>query len=1189
VTLGAGSRFSLKRFVGDKRSRTNEPYAGRSPGVILSGYRDALASGPVIFDGATGTNLQRRNLTADDFGGPEFEGCTDILSVTRPDVIAELHSSFLDVGVDVVETNSFGAFAVPLGEYGIADRAYEISAAAASIAREVVDRYVREDGRPRFVAGSMGPGTKMITLGQIGFSDLEEAYRAQTLGLVDGGADLLIIETQFDLLGAKAAIIGARRAMAERGVDLPVQVQVTIEQTGRMLPGTEIGAALTSLAALRPDVIGLNCATGPMEMWEPLRHLSRHAEVPISAIPNAGLPKVIDGEMAYDLGAEELADRLAEFVTDLGVGVIGGCCGTTPEHLAAVVERVRSLVPRQRSPQRIAAAASIYSHVPFDQDTSFLMIGERANTNGSRAFREAMLDGDLEACVVIGQSQIQEGAHMVDLCVDYVGRDGVEDMSLLAAAFATDVAVPVVLDSTEPEVMEAGLERLGGRSILNSANLEDGEAEGSRLDRVFRLAARHGAAVICLLIDEEGQARTVDWKLRIAHRIHDLAVERYGLLPSDLLFDALTFPLSTGDPDLRGDAMETLEAIRRIKREMPGVRTVLGVSNVSFGLSQPARRALNSVFLHEAVEAGLDAAIVHAGKIESLNRIDPEHRQACLDLIYDRRSEGYDPLERIIELFQDATEESDAVDRYEGLDVGQRLARRIVDGDHGNVIVDLDLALGEGQAPLDIINDHLLAGMKVVGELFASGEMQLPFVLKSAETMKKAVAHLEPLMERSDSRRRGKVVLATVAGDVHDIGKNLVDILLSNNGYEVVNLGIKVGINEMVQAFQDGEADAIGMSGLLVKSTLIMRDNLAELERRGLGSVPVLLGGAALTRRYVESDLRSRYPGPLYYGKDAFAGLDAMARIMAGEEPPPPEAPRVRHRPDPGSMALPDRAPSVATDNHVFKPPFVGSRVVKGIALDDIVPYLNLTALFRNQWQFRPEGGESDSDFKERLGHELREQLAIARREELLVPQVVYGYFAANGDGDELVVWEDETRTQEAARFGFPRQQEDPFYCIADFFRPADSGEVDYAAFHIVTMGPRVSDRTRELFDSDRYQDYLLLHGLGVEMAEALAEYWHFRIRTEWGFVSEDGPSLTGLFRQKYRGGRYSWGYPACPDLEDNETVARLLDAGRIGITVGAETGFQYQPEQSTSALICHHPQAKYFIARSSAELRRDA
>ena len=1149
-------------------------------------YLDAIASGVVIFDGATGTNLQTLGLTDDDFGGPEFDGCLDILTLRRPDVVRDLHRSFLDVGVDVVETNTFGAFAIPLAEYGIANKAYEIAASAGALAREVVDGYVESDGRPRFVAGSIGPGTKFATLGQVTFKELATAYEIEAAGLIDGGVDLLIIETQFDLLGAKAAIEGARRAMTAASVDLPIQTQVTIELTGRMLPGTEIGAALTSLAAMGLDVIGLNCATGPAEMWEPLRHLSRHSPVPVSAIPNAGLPKVVDGEMAYDLEPGDLADHLSEFVTELGVGIIGGCCGTSPEHLAAVVERVRPLQARPRFPQNVPSAASIYSQVPFDQDTSFLMIGERANSNGSKAFEAALLADDIEACVSVGQSQIQEGAHMVDLCVDYVGRDGVEDMAKLASAFATDVAVPVVLDSTEPEVMEAGLCQLGGRSVLNSANLEDGESEGSRLDRVFRLAGKHGAAVICLLIDEEGQARTVEWKMRIAHRIHDIAVSRYGLSSSDLIFDALTFPLSTGQDDLRGDALETLEAIRRIKIELPGVRTVLGVSNVPFGLNPAARRVVNSVFLHEAVDAGLDAAIVQAGKIEPLNRIDQEQREAALDLIHDRRSEGYDPLERILELFADVSTTTETVDRYEGLNVAERLAERIIDGDQKNIVEDLDIALDDETGPLAIINDFLLAGMKTVGELFASGEMQLPFVLKSAETMKKAVAYLEPKMEKDDTSSRGSVVLATVSGDVHDIGKNLVDIILTNNGYEVHNLGIKVGINEMIQAFEETDADAIGMSGLLVKSTLIMRDNLEELERRGLGDVPVMLGGAALTRSYVEADLRSRYTGPLYYGKDAFAGLDAMGRIAAGEERPKAAAPRKRREVATPSSGVPDRAPSVEMTNHVYKAPFVGSRLVKGINLDEIIPYLNLTALFRNQWGYRPESGESHSEFKERLQPLLREQVTRARSSDILTPQVAYGYFPANGDGDELVIWEDETRNNQLLRLRFPRQPEDPFYCIADFFRPIESNEIDYAAFHIVTMGAAVSARTKELFDDDSYHDYLLLHGLGVEMAEALAEYWHHRIRTDWGFGDQDGPTLHGLFRQKYRGGRYSWGYPACPDLEDNMTVANLLGADRLGIEVGPETGFQYQPEQTTSAIICHHPQAKYFIARKPKESR---
>ena len=1024
------------------------------------------------------------------------------------------------------------------------------------------------------MAGSIGPGTKFPSLGQIRYAELRDHYEEQSHGLLTGGVDLIIIETMFDLLTVKAAMNGARRAMRALDQEVPLQVQVTMELTGRMLPGTEIAAALAALDPLRPDVIGINCATGPVEMGEHLRHLAAHARMPISCIPNAGLPSVVDGAMHYDLTPEQLAEHHARFVTDLGVNVIGGCCGTTPAHLAAVVERCRDLVPAPRAPIHEAGATSIYSLVPFEQDTSFMIIGERTNANGSKKFREAMLDADLETCVQMAKDQVREGAHVLDLCVDYVGRDGTQDMDELAKLLATQASVPLVLDSTEPQVLEAGLSWLGGRAILNSANLEDGEAEGSRLDRVMKLAKEYGAAIICLLIDEEGQARDVEWKLRIAHRIHDLAVDRYGLESSDLIFDVLTFPLSTGDDDLRGDAMATIEAIRRIKAEMPGVHTTLGVSNVSFGLKPAARHVLNSVFLHECVQAGLDSAIVHAARIMPLNKIPAEQREVCLDLIHDRRRPDYDPLTALLEIFSDV--ETATVEREDrsAWTVEQLLSQRIIDGEREGLEADLDRAMAQGIAPLAIINDVLLAGMKVVGELFASGEMQLPFVLQSAETMKKAVAHLEPHMEKDDSGGKGRIVLATVKGDVHDIGKNLVDIILTNNGYEVTNLGIKISIAEMIEKAVEIDADAIGMSGLLVKSTLIMRDNLEELNERNLSRIPVLLGGAALTRSYVERDLREVYDGRLFYGKDAFEGLrvmDRLGEIKRGADDDPdwgrvPSESRVPARTgstdtgDGPREPRPSRSPEVATDNVVPTPPFLGTKVVKGIALDDIAAYINETALFRNQWQFRPETGadgtaETDDEFKARIRPILRQQLAEAKASDMLVPQLVYGYFAANADGDDLVIWTDESRSTEQARFHYPRQSAAPYLCIADFFRPIDSGEADYAAFHIVTMGQRVSDVTAELFAADRYQEYLLVHGLGVEMAEALAELWHRRIREEWGFADEDGPSIAGLFRQQYRGGRYSWGYPACPDLEDNLTVGELLDVGRLGVEVSEETG----------------------------------
>ena len=1152
-------------------------------------YLDAVQERVIVFDGAFGTFVQDLDLGPDDFGGPSLEGCNEMLCDTRPDVIESMHNAFLEVGVDVLETASFGSFSTVLAEYNIADRAYDLNVKAASIARRVASDY-ETDGRPRYVAGSMGPGTKLPSLGHITFTDLRSTYEEQARGLLDGGIDLFLIETCMDLLQIKAAMQACRMAMTSVGRQVPLQVQVTMETTGRMLVGTEIGAAVSALSAMKPDVLGINCATGPSEMQEHLRYLSKYCSLPISVLPNAGLPSIVDGKTHYDLTPAQLAEFHRHHVTDLGIGIVGGCCGTTPEHLRQVVEAVRGLAPMQRTTEIEPSVTSLYSPVTIEQENSVLIIGERTNANGSRAFRDAMLRQDWDTCSKIATDQIREGAHVLDVCVDYVGRDGQEDMNEIVSRFATQASVPLVIDSTESAVMEVALQHVGGRAILNSANLEDGEGPGSRLDRVFGLARDYGAAVICLLIDEVGQARDVEWKMRIAHRIHTIATTQYGLSASDLIFDTLTFPLSTGDDDLRRDAMATMDAIRRIKTEIPGAYTTLGVSNVSFGLNPASRQVLNSVFLHESQIAGLDSAIVHSSKIIPRARIPEEQQQVCLDLIYDRRTPDYDPLAKLLEIFADITLVKEEKEDRSDWTVEQILRSRIIDGDREGLTTDLDTAMSQGITPLDIINNILLDGMREVGELFGSGQMQLPFVLQSAQTMKAAVSHLEQFMEKSASNAKGVLVLATVKGDVHDIGKNLVDIICTNNGYDVHNIGIKVSISDMVAKVKEVGADAIGMSGLLVKSTLIMRENLQELNSLGLSHVPVLLGGAALTRTYVERDLREIYEGRLFYGKDAFEGLSTLDRLMdikkSGDDSADDgRVPTVRMIPkrekvEDSELNLPARSPEAETDNTVFVPPFLGSKVVKGIALDDIAAYINETALFRNQWQFRPEKNETDEQFKERLRPMLREQLAAAKASGVLVPQLVYGYFPVNGDGNELVVWTDETRTTERTRFAYPRQKVEPYLCIADFFRPISSGEIDYAAFHIVTMGATVSEKAAELFAANEYQKYLELHGIGVEMAEALAEYWHHRIRTEWGFVNEDGPTIAGLFRQQYRSGRYSWGYPACPDLEDNARVAELLEAGRLGIEVSEETGWQYQPEQTTSAIICHHPKAKYFVAR---------
>jgi 5-methyltetrahydrofolate--homocysteine methyltransferase len=1145
----------------------------------------ALKERVLVFDGAMGTMLHAAELTLDDYQGNE--GCSEILCVTRPDVVQGIHAAYFEAGSDVVETNSFGASAIVLGEYGMADRVVELNQAAARLAREVADGF-QADGRPRWVAGSMGPGTKLPTLLHTTYDPLRATYGDQAFGLLDGGVDLLIVETCQDLLQVKAAVAGAFEGMRRAGRRVPLIVQVTVETTGQMLLGSDIAAALTAIEPLGADVIGMNCATGPAEMGEHLRYLSQHARTPLSCQPNAGLPELRDGRPHYPLSPAELAQAHDRFVAEFGVGIVGGCCGTTPEHIRQVVEAVGGRQAAHREPVHDPAVSSLYQSVPLDQDTTYLTIGERCNANGSRKFRELMLAGDFDGLIGIAKEQIREGAHVLDVCVDYVGRDGVPDMDALVERLAQQSTVPVMLDSTQADVIEAGLKRLGGRAIVNSINLEDGEA---RMEAVCPLVKQFGAAVVALLIDEEGQARDVEWKLRVAHRIHDLAVGRYGLAPEDLLFDALTFPLGSGQEDLRRDAIATLEAIRRIKAELPGVRTVLGVSNVSFGLSPAARQVLNSVFLHEAREAGLDAAIVSPAKILPLHRIDEEQREVALDLVHDRRgADGYDPLRRFMELFEgkEAARPAAAED-LAALPTDERLKRRIIDGVRDGLEADLDEAMLT-LTPLQIINEVLLDGMRTVGELFGAGEMQLPFVLQSAEVMKASVALLEPHMERTDADGKGSVVLATVKGDVHDIGKNLVDIILTNNGYTVHNLGIKQPISAIIEKAEEIRADAIGMSGLLVKSTVVMRENLEELNARGLAAYPVLLGGAALNRTYVEGDLRQIYKGRVFYCRDAFAGLRVMDQLReereSGVRPDreAPRAPRVaRTRPRGPAPAAPSTSEvarsDVAVDVPVPQAPFLGSsRIVKGIPVREVAGYLNESALFRGQWQLRPSGGQQgwerllETEARPRLRALLDEAIA----NQVLQPAVVYGYFPCNSDGNDLVVWRDDG--SEWVRFSFPRQRRDRRLCIADFFRPVESGEVDVVAFHVVTMGRAASDATAALFEANRYREYLELHGITVEMAEALAEYWHRRIRQELRIADQDADQMEALFDLGYRGARYSFGYPACPDLEQQSKIFELLDPGRIGVELSEE--YQLHPEQSTSAIIVHHPEAMYFNAR---------
>lgn len=1138
--------------------------------------------------------IQAANPSLADFEG--HEGCNEVLNRTRPDLIAQIHSQYFDSGVDAVETNTFGANFANLSEYGIEDQIYELSLLGARVARDVADRVGKSTDKERWVLGSIGPGTKLPTLGHISYEHLRDTYEKNALGLIDGGADGIIVETTQDLLQLKAAVNGARAAIRSAERDVVLIAQITVEATGTMLLGSETLAALNVLSSLNVDVIGMNCATGPAEMSEHLRQLSITSNVPLSCMPNAGLPVLGGDGPRYDLGPEELASSLRRFAEQYGVKLLGGCCGTTPEHLKAVVGALDGLAIEQREISEDAGASSIYQFVPFRQDRTYLSIGERTNANGSRAFRDALLAEDWQACLEIAKDQVSEGAHMIDLSVDYVGRDGAQDMSELASRFATAITLPIVLDSTEPNVLKAGLERLGGRCVINSVNYEDGNGEGSRFAKIMPLVKEHGAAVIGLTIDEDGQARDADWKVRVAERLITELTSEWGMSTSEIMIDCLTFPIATGQEETRKDGIATLDAIKTLRESYPDLQMVLGVSNVSFGLNPAARVVLNSVFLHEAVAAGLTAAIVHPSKIEPLHRIDDRAREVALDLVYDRRRfDGdtctYDPLVEFLQLFEGVELVSNRVSKLERLyqlPLEERLKSRIIDGERTRLDEDLQLAMSSGIAPLSIINDHLLEGMKTVGELFGKGEMQLPFVLQSAEVMKSAVAYLEPFMERSEASDRGSILLATVKGDVHDIGKNLVDIILSNNGYRTVNIGIKQTINQIIDAAESASVDVIGMSGLLVKSTVIMRENLQELTTRGLaGKWPIILGGAALTRSYVEQDLADEFSGVVRYARDAFEGLDLMNTLMAIKQGDASAAlPPLKRRVTPRARTKDGESfegrSDVSRNVSVPKAPFLGSRTVKGISVTDYLALLDERALFVGQWGLDGSRGRFEEMAVTEGRPRLRSMLNEAQSEKWLEAGVVYGYFPCYSEDNDLVIVDHENLSsgRERMRFSFPRQSRDRHLCISDFFRDRDESEAkgfDVVAFHIVTMGNAVSKATSKLFEENRYREYLELHGMSVQLTEALAEYWHKRVREELSIVKDDSSDVQSILDQGYRGSRYSFGYPACPDLSQQTLIMELLDAQSIGVSLSEE--FQLHPEQSTSAIIVHHPEAKYFNA----------
>ncbi|MBI3435856.1 MAG: methionine synthase [Proteobacteria bacterium] len=1155
---------------------------------------DALAETVLLCDGGVGSAVQQMALdVAADFWGAE--NCTEVLNLSRADIVRDIHGRFLSAGADVIQTNSFGGSPITLGEFdGLAERAEEINLRAAQLACEAAEPVRRE--RECFVLGAIGPGTKLPSLGHIDYDTLEAGLIVQARGLLRGGVDGILVETCQDPLQIKAAVNAAKAARAAAGVEAPILVQMTVETTGTLLVGPDVAAATTLIEALDVPLIGLNCATGPQEMAEHLRWLSQNWPGLLSVQPNAGLPELCDGHVHYPLSARELATWMARFVDELGVNLIGGCCGTTPEHIAALHAMLLERGEGRRRPRPAArsatwqpAVASLFAQTPLRQENAYFSIGERCNANGSRQWRQLQEAGDWDGCVAMAVEQVKEGSNALDLCTAFVGRDEHGDMIEAVRHVTGAATAPLVIDSTETSVIEAALKRYGGKPIINSINFEDGE--GHAHDRL-RLAKRFGCAVIALTIDESGMAKTAEHKLAIARRLVAFACERHGLAQSDLLIDPLTFTIATGNEDDRRLGLETLEGIRLIRAEFPQVQILLGLSNISFGLKPAARQVVNSVYLDHAIRAGMTAAIANVSKIVPYHQIPADRVGVVEDLIFDRRREQYDPLQELLALFADGDVAPVAVARADE-PVEERLKRRIVEGQRKGLDDDLAAAMRQ-HAPLDIVNTILLDGMKVVGELFGAGKMQLPFVLKSAETMKAAVAYLEPHMERVEGQEKGTVVLATVRGDVHDIGKNLVDIILTNNGYRVVNLGIKQPIANILGAAREHRADAIGMSGLLVKSTVVMRENLQELTREGV-TVPVMLGGAALTREYVESDCVAAYGcGRVAYARDAFDGLAMMQRIKQGEfdtyvaalaRQRAQRAQRRRRRADGPELGAPavDRGKfrarrlRLAADCAVPTPPFWGARVVDFVNPRALVPYINERSLFQLQWGFRKSGRtlEQFMDWaRQELRPVLKRILEVCEQQNVLRAQAVYGYWKAAGEGNDLVVFAEDGE-RELTRFTLPRQAREDGDCIADFVRDIDSGERDVIAMQVVTMGAQVSELARQWFEENRYQDYLYLHGLGVEMAEALAEYIHKRIRAELGFAGEDASSITALLSQGYHGSRFSFGYPACPRVEDQTQLFNLLDCERIGVSLSEE--FQIHPEQSTSALVIHHPRARYF------------
>ncbi len=1173
----------------------------------------------IIFDGGTGTSFQNLNLTADDFGGKELEGCNENLVLSSPEVVEKVHKSFLEAGCHVIETNTFGASSIVLDEYDIADKAYEINKNAAFIAKKAAAKYSSID-KPRFVAGSIGPTTKLPTLGHIDFDELKQSYKEQIYGLIDGGVDLLLIETCQDVLQIKSSLLASKEILESKNIDLPLMVSITMETTGTMLVGSDIASALTILEPFNIDILGLNCATGPEQMKDHIKYLSENSPFAISCIPNAGLPENIGGVAHYRLKPIELKMQLMNFIYDFNVQLIGGCCGTTPEHikyLSSIIDEIIDVerthnIGKKNSSGFIPSASSIYNSVPYKQDNSILIVGERLNASGSKKVRELLNNDDWDGLVAIAKQQQKENAHVLDVNVDYVGRDGVKDMKEITSRLVTNINLPLMIDSTDADKMESGLMSAGGKCIINSTNYEDGN---ERFDQVLNLALGYGAGLVVGTIDEDGMARNSEKKYKIVKRAINRTRE-CGLSDYELFFDPLALPISTGIEEDRLNAKETISAILKIRENFPDVHIILGISNISFGLSPLSRINLNSIFLDECIKAGLDSAIIAPNKILPLSKISEETKKLCLDLIYDKRKFEddiciYDPLVELTKAFQDLSIQDfkKASSENKNLTLEESLKNHIIDGEKIGLEDQLNKALKKYK-PLEIINTFLLDGMKVVGDLFGSGQMQLPFVLQSAETMKFAVSILEPYMETVDENiSNGKLLIATVKGDVHDIGKNLVDIILTNNGYDVINLGIKQDVSAIIDAQKKYNADCIAMSGLLVKSTAFMKDNLEAFNNENI-SVPVILGGAALTPKFVNEDCSKIYKGKILYGKDAFTDLKFMNEYMDNKKKGNwsntegfinNKGININLASSKSNSQAVKKSISINTetsklnlkDNFIrskfineedpIQAPFLGTKVLNDVDIDlnKLIFYLDTKALFSGQWQIKKGKNQSVDEYNNYLDSYakplLDKWLETIIEKKLISPKAVYGYFRC-GRQDNSIFLFDENSLNKISQFNFPRQKSGNNLCIADFYCDLKNDKpIDIFPMQAVTMGDIASEYSQKLFKEDKYSDYLLFHGLTVQLAEALAEYVHALIRIECGFRSEEPVKNREILAQNYRGARYSFGYPACPKVSDSNIQLSLLDAKRINLTM--DESEQLHPEQSTTAIISLHSKAKYFSA----------